>query len=102
MPCSTASSCCFQLFPEGKDPHPAHTPDEIDKNFREWVEKGKPEDQFDHTAMGLDMLTIPTRHFGWEGITETMKKVTLAFSNLCFEINNSILNCNSELIQNKN
>ena len=40
MPCSSVSSCCFQLFPEGKDPHPAHTPDEIDKNFREWVEKG--------------------------------------------------------------
>jgi hypothetical protein len=75
MPCSTASSCCFQLFPEGKEPHPAHTPEEIDKTFREWVEKGKPEDQFDHTAMGLDMLTIPTKHFGWEGITETMKKV---------------------------
>jgi hypothetical protein len=29
------------MFPEGKDPHPAHTPEEIDKNFREWVEKGK-------------------------------------------------------------
>jgi hypothetical protein len=25
--------------------------------------------------MGLDMMIIPTTFFGWEGITETMKKV---------------------------
>jgi hypothetical protein len=25
--------------------------------------------------MGLDMMTIPTKYFGWEAITETMKKV---------------------------
>ena len=67
------------MFPEGKDPHPAHTSEEIDKNFREWVKKGKPEDQFDHIAMGLDMMTIPTKFLGWEGITETMKKVWLFF-----------------------
>jgi hypothetical protein len=25
--------------------------------------------------MGLNMMIIPTKFFGWEGITETMKKV---------------------------
>jgi hypothetical protein len=65
------------LIPEGKYPHNDHTPEVVDRNFREWVENGKQEDKFDHTAMGLDMMTIPTKYFGWEGMTETMKKVFL-------------------------
>jgi hypothetical protein len=70
---------CFQLLPGGKFPHENHTPEKIDKRLQDWVKSGKPEDKFDHTAMGLDMLTIPTRFFGWEEITETMKKVNFFF-----------------------
>jgi hypothetical protein len=68
----------IQFGPEGKNtrnPYYNPTPEVTDKHFIEWVEKGKPEDQFDHAEMGLDMMTIPTKFFGWEGITETMKKV---------------------------
>jgi hypothetical protein len=56
-------------FPEPKD----------DKRFREWVKNGKPENKFDFVEMGLDMLVMPTRHFGWTAITETMKKVIICF-----------------------
>ena len=63
------------MVPGGKVPHENHAPEVIDKRWREWAEKGKPKDKFDHTAMGLDMLTAPTKHFGWKGITATMKKV---------------------------
>jgi hypothetical protein len=64
------------LVPGGLDPHPNHTPDVTDKRWRDWVASGKPEDKFDHTVMGLDMMTFPTKHFGWQGITETMKQVS--------------------------
>ena len=46
------------------------------KAMRKWFKAGKPKDQFDSTWMGLDMLTFPTKHFGWKGITTTMKKVS--------------------------
>lgn len=68
----------FQFGPEAKNtrnPYSHPTPEGTDKQFREWVEQGKPEDQFDHGLMGLNMMIIPTKFFGWEGITETMKKV---------------------------
>jgi hypothetical protein len=65
------------LVPNGTTAHGDHAP--IDQQFKEWVEKGKPEDQFDHTAMGLDLMSIPTKYFGWEGVTETMKKVFSLF-----------------------
>ena len=65
----------FKLVPGGTFPDPEHAPDVIDKKWREWVKNGKPEDKFDHSEMGLDMMTAPTKHFGWEEITSTMKKV---------------------------
>jgi hypothetical protein len=71
----------FQLVPGGTDPHPNHTPDVTDKRWRDWVASGKPEDKFDHTVMGLDMMTFPTKHFGWQGITETMKQVIFFIQN---------------------
>jgi hypothetical protein len=46
--------------------------------MKEWFKAGKPKDKFDSIWMGLDMMTYPTKHFGWEGITVTMKAV-------CFE-----------------
>ena len=45
------------------------------KDMRNWFKAGKPKDKFDPVSMGLDMLTLPTKHFGWKGITATMKKV---------------------------
>ena len=63
------------MVPGGTTPNPNHSPEESDKRWNEWVKNGKPADKFDHTDMGLQMLTIPAKHFGWEGMTETMKKV---------------------------
>ena len=68
-----------QLVPDGTTPRGDQS--SLDEQFREWVQNGKPEDKFDHTFMGLDMMTIPTKYFGWEGITETMKKVFTFLSN---------------------
>ena len=77
----------FKLVPGGKIPHTNHAPDVIDKRWREWVKNGKPEDKFDHTTMGLDMMTAPTKHFGWEEITATMKKVfkPVFYFSLCYK-----------------
>ena len=48
----------------------------VEKKIIKWRKKGGKTTQFDHTVMGLAMLTIPTKHFGWESITKTMKLVS--------------------------
>jgi hypothetical protein len=45
------------------------------EKLKAWSKEGKDPEKFDHTWMGLGMLTIPTQHFKWKGITKTMKVV---------------------------
>ena len=56
------------------DLHSQLKPEVRDRRFTEFVKKGKPEKDFDFTWMGLDMLMLPTMHFGYQGVTATMKK----------------------------
>jgi hypothetical protein len=51
------------------------TKNNVYKKLEKWRKDGKPIDQFDPIWMGLLMLATPTKTFGWEGITKTMKAV---------------------------
>ena len=62
--------------------HPEFSNGTVEKKIIEWSKKGRNTTQFDTTWMGLGMLTIPTKHFGWESITKTMKFVSQMFSYL--------------------
>ena len=65
----------IQLLGQGKQLHPAVSPDQTDQRLKEYLEKGKTLEHFDHIWMGLDMFTMPTKHFGWKGMTEAFRKV---------------------------
>ena len=64
------------MVPGGAANHNEIKADNALKKMKDWFKAGKPKDKFDPTWMGLIMLTQPTYHFGWEGLTATMKKVS--------------------------
>ena len=65
----------LQILGKGKKLHPDVTPEQTDKRLKEYMKKGKKLENFDYTWMGLDMFTIPTKYFGWEGMTQAFRKV---------------------------
>jgi hypothetical protein len=76
--------------------HPHFSNGRIEKFIMDWSKDGKNISKFDTTWMGLGMLTIPTKHFGWESITKTMKLVSQKELKLfCskFEFLNLKINC---------
>ena len=66
----------FQMVPGDGALHPEMQGDAPIKRCREWYKAGKPKDKFDSIWMGLNMMTYPTKQFGWEGMTTTMKKAS--------------------------
>ena len=56
--------------------HPHFSNGTVERYIMKWSKEGKNITKFDKTFMGLGMLTIPTKHFGWESITKTMKVVS--------------------------
>jgi len=48
----------------------------ITKQLEKWSKDGKDVEKFDPVWMGLYMFTLPTKAFGWEGITQTMAAVS--------------------------
>ena len=72
------TNCYFvtqQLLGKGQKLHPEVSPEQTKKRLKEYMKKGKKLENFDHTWMGLDLFTIPTKYFGWEGMTQAFKKV---------------------------
>jgi hypothetical protein len=47
------------------------------KDLQQWYNNGKIAAQFDHKWMGLFMISAPTQEFGWDGISQTIKIVSI-------------------------
>ena len=69
--------------------HEQYAKGKVEEKLKQWSKDGKDAAKFDHTWMGLGLLTLPTRHFGWDGITKTMKVVRKMFTNKILNIANN-------------
>ena len=76
----------LQMVPGDGGLHPEMQGDAPIKKWREWFKAGKPKDKFDTIWMGLNMMTYPTKQFGWEGMTTTMKKASFFLAMKQFKI----------------
>ncbi len=66
----------FQITKNVNNGHEEYANGKVEEKLKQWSKEGKDPSKFDHTWMGLGLLALPTRHFGWEGITKTMKVVS--------------------------
>ncbi len=62
--------------------HQHYSNGSIERHIMKWSKAGKNVTKFDTTWMGLGMLTIPAKHFGWESMTKTMKLVSQKCKNV--------------------
>ena len=65
----------FQITNNVENGHEEYSNGKVEEKLKQWSKEGKKAEKFDHTWMGLGLLALPTRHFGWDGITKTMKVV---------------------------